>query len=164
MASHQKHKQPRAKKSGTGLRGSLFMGLLFTIGAVAVWVYINKENLREYEEAYKKRQAEIELINELNQNIDRIRKKQRSLLGNGSESEREVRERLDWQKRGEVVYYLVNEEDAGTTTIMVRPNVEGSPESENTAPATEPTPRTPALPGTSRRESQGEIRSLYDLQ
>ncbi len=154
------HKDP---PKGSGARSYFVLAVLFTLAAGAVWFSINRENIREYTETYKNREAEIAEISDLKQRISQLKRKQQSLAFNGVESEKQIRERLQMHKPGERVIYLEDEGEGTSATPAAGKTVpiEASAES----PAKEETKPVQSDQDENREtkpEKSTEIKSVYD--
>lgn len=102
-------------RSGS-IQGYLAFILLFTVGAVGLWLYINRENIKEYRETYQSRQEAREKIAETRDLITRLKRQQQSLNYNGLESRKQMRERLQMHLPGEQVVYFENEQSTTATS------------------------------------------------
>jgi hypothetical protein len=83
--------------------------VIFTLGAVGIWLYINRDNIREFSETYHSREQAREKIAETREIISKLKRQQQSLNYNGLESDKQIRERLQMHLRGEQVVYFENE-------------------------------------------------------
>jgi cell division protein FtsB len=108
----------------------LIGAVLFTIAAVALWLYFNRGNIHEYLEAQKKREEAQEVIAQMKEHNAMLKRQQQSLEMNGFESEKQMRERLGLHKKGESVIFL-HYEDTPTTG----PGAAAGAEATTTAPA-----------------------------
>jgi len=100
----------------TGLKMYLFLLFLFTLGASGVFIFINRDNMQEYLQTQKKRDAARTEIAQMQERIALLRRKQQSLELNGVEADKQFRERLNLHKLGEQVVFFEEEESQSTAT------------------------------------------------
>ena len=97
-----------------------FIGaIIFTIAAVACWIYLNRDNIQEYRQTLAQRETARETIEKTKERNSLLKRRQQSLSMNGDEGEKQIRERLHMHKRGEKVIYFVNPDKTSTATIAV---------------------------------------------
>src|SRR5205823_6448361 len=100
----------------------LFKALAFTLAAVIIWLVVNAQHLQEFLRAYDSRNTEMERNELLRQDIRNARHQRTSLEANGTETEREVRERLNMHLPGEQVIYLKPPATSSTVTSLEIPH------------------------------------------
>lgn len=123
MKPHAKATPPKARS----IQGYLAFILVFTVGAIGLWLYINRENIKEYRETYHSRQQAREKIAETRELITRLKRQQQSLNYNGLESRKQMRERLQMHLPGEQVIYFENEQPTTATTTASADGAEKNP-------------------------------------
>ncbi len=121
-------------------RGYFLFAVVFTLVAAGLWFVINRENLHEFSETHRNREkAQLEIA-KTKQRIAQLRRQQQSLMFNGVESEKQIRERLQMHRPGEKVMLFENE----SKTSPAVPMLETSPILTETS--------TSASPGRTRRK------------
>lgn len=109
-----------------------FVGaIIFTIAAVAIWLYVNRDSIQQYRQTLQQREAARENIEKTKERNSLLKRKQQSLSMNGDEGEKQIRERLHMHKRGEKVIYFVNPDSekaatTGTVTLDDRSTTRGA--------------------------------------
>lgn len=156
------------EQRSSSARTSIIAAVLFTLAAGAIWFGVNRDNVQEYMETYKNREAEIAEIKNLKQRINQLKRKQQSLAFNGAESEKQIRERLLMHKRGERVIFLVEEGNESPTstpesigTIDISPGNATSP-AGNQPPTRRSNDAPDANENQDSQKRPEEIRSAYD--
>lgn len=153
----------------SGIRSYIVAAVLFTLAAGAAWFSINQQNIQEYREAHKNRETEMAEIAELKQHIGELKRKQQSLLYNGMESEKQIRERLQMHKPGEKVVFFVEQGESSTTpTVETGGRTESVVDEDAGAAVGRSTQQPQQEPGARKSQQQesaaspSEIRSVYD--
>ena len=105
----------------TSSRGYFALMFLFTVAVVSVWLYINRDNIREYSETHQSREQARQKIAETKELIAALKRQQQSLNYNGLESKKQMRERLQMHLPGEQVVYFEKESTTTNTRHTTRP-------------------------------------------
>ena len=113
-------RKPPVERQTTGASGYVILGIVFTLVACGIWVYVNRANIQEYSTAYRSREQAKTKIAETQKRISQLKRQQQSLDANGVESVKRIRERLNLHFMGEKVYFFVDE-DSTTTARSARP-------------------------------------------
>lgn len=115
MRSNAKQPPPKPPSS----RAYFVLAFIFTMAAVGAWLAINRDNIREFSDTYKSREAAREKIVETKNLITRLKRQQQSLNYNGLESQKQMRERLQMHLPGEqVVFFETESPTTGSTTTQ----------------------------------------------
>lgn len=129
--------------------------IILTVIPAGVWLTVNKENINEAQEAWKKRQEEKVAIETLEQEIRHLKKQQQSLTYNGVESLKQIRERLRMKFPGETVIFF--KETTPTVSEFALPE-------ETAAPATSGSPSDSSSADSSASpNSSSQLNSMYDI-
>lgn len=132
--------------------------IILTIVPVAIWLSINKENIHEAQETWRKRQEEKAAIEELEQEIKLLKKQQQSLTYNGVESLKHIRERLQMKFPGEKVLYFQDADSVSSQTLK-------STETQNLNPTKNSEPHSGSAQDAPKIQNpSGPVKSAYDFQ
>ena len=113
MNHSRKPSLPKPRSS----RGYIVFAFIFTFAAIAAWLSLNRDNIAEFRETYKSREAAREKIVQTKELITKLKRQQQSLNSNGLESLKQIRERLGMHLPGEqVVFFETESITSGTST------------------------------------------------
>lgn len=133
--------RPNHNNAPSSSRGYLAGAIIFTLMALGAFLYINRQNIREFSDTYKSREQAKEKIAQTKQLIAKLNRQQQSLDYNGLESRKQMRERLQMHLPGEQVFIFVDENQTSSTPAATtsKGNTTTTPRNmkENTAPAEE---------------------------
>jgi hypothetical protein len=88
---------------------------LFSLGILTFivgcgWLALSADSLREYMEAHRQRDQQLQQVATLRSEIHQLRARYESARRNGLETERQIRDRLDMRKPGERMLFLKREQ------------------------------------------------------